>query len=864
MQTKIYKNTFKGCTSLTSMTLPTSVLSIDEGAFQGCTSLKQFNMGSQVTFVGTSAFCGDAALTSIDRLNDSDGSHTFDIVGDYAFSGIGVKKAKLSLRSSSIYTFWGDGCFQDCKSLSEVNILSANYLSKDMFKGCTALSKVTFDKNMMAYTYPSVFEGCTSLRSITMPSKLLFVSENMFKNCTNLTSVNFSDYSASNSGIKLVQKNAFNGCQKLNNVHLPASIESLDQIEDASLCATSITDLYLHGINVSEIGTDKKLPIDVWYGTPYIVQTIEQFDKILQLRNLLRVPLLVITEFKVSFWYNCNNIKDLFLSYIDKTLIDKPLPFMEENEYFSRNTVAPLATLDPITWNGKDYSMKLAKGIVVRAIIDVGTAEDNGQTISAMLKRHHNLCRTELVQNKNYRYNLITYLTHLKLAKYANLTIYNVRGSSIFAKSKSAKISSYSGNTCNISDNFTKMLYSSIFQSSTDFYQYCTHLKQQTLIPVKNITLSETIKNTQLFRRLTASNYSCTVHCLDDTIVVSYENGNAYVAPQTWESNKTAITNFRVGTWYYNARQIYQYARARNTPCLFIYSLLGCGPCQIYQSNIWNNVEFQTWSAKQKFFLCGLEVTKQPFYDTSLAFCVDELSPSAQNFAKIDQGESVDTKQANAFDEKFYRAKNDTNAFSSNLMTPVLVLMDKNGNCWDYTYHNISQFMNQVGADGIIQCLKSLCLYHFDNNSLTNPTYVVDAVKPFDKYDYISYSDENPWQIASNAISLAKSGIETVQQAVDNMLAQLLEAEQDNGGLYLGGCLFLDIDFLQATVPSAEYAATASDINAILSQWYIRIGTKYYQLTVDSSKHKSIRNPCGTDSMMTIFLASFVEKTYPQ
>ena len=108
---KIHKNTFRGCTSLTSVVLPTSISAIDDGAFVGCTSLKDVTFGENVKFVGTSAFCGDIQLSSVDRFNDEDPNHTFDMVGNYAFSGTAIKKANLALRSSSIYTFWGDSCF---------------------------------------------------------------------------------------------------------------------------------------------------------------------------------------------------------------------------------------------------------------------------------------------------------------------------------------------------------------------------------------------------------------------------------------------------------------------------------------------------------------------------------------------------------------------------------------------------------------------------------------------------------------------------------------------------------------------------------------------------------------------------------
>lgn len=87
------------------------MLSVDDTAFYGCTSLQSISIGTGVKFIGLSAFCGDSNLLSVDRLADENGSHTFDIVCDYAFAGTGIKKANLSLRSSSIYTFWGDGCF---------------------------------------------------------------------------------------------------------------------------------------------------------------------------------------------------------------------------------------------------------------------------------------------------------------------------------------------------------------------------------------------------------------------------------------------------------------------------------------------------------------------------------------------------------------------------------------------------------------------------------------------------------------------------------------------------------------------------------------------------------------------------------
>lgn len=226
MQQKIYRNTFKGCRSLKYLSIPFSVLSIDDCACQDCTSLTAVSMGSNLKVIGTSAFCGDSSLSSVSRLNgdnvrDGGGNpYTFDIVGNYAFAGTGLVSANLALRSSAIQTFWGDGCFQDCKQLQYVHFLSANYMSRNMFKGCTSLVSADYDVPRMAYTYPGIFDGCTSLKTVNMPAQLLFVPEGTFRGCNNLSSATFNTY-GENSGIDEIQKDAYYGTSKLKTLEFP-------------------------------------------------------------------------------------------------------------------------------------------------------------------------------------------------------------------------------------------------------------------------------------------------------------------------------------------------------------------------------------------------------------------------------------------------------------------------------------------------------------------------------------------------------------------------------------------------------------------------------------------------------------------
>ena len=76
---EIYDSAFRGCRSLTSITIPDSVTSIGYEAFYGCTSLTSVTIGNGVTSIGRSAFRGCTSLTSI-TIPDGVTS-----IGQYAF-----------------------------------------------------------------------------------------------------------------------------------------------------------------------------------------------------------------------------------------------------------------------------------------------------------------------------------------------------------------------------------------------------------------------------------------------------------------------------------------------------------------------------------------------------------------------------------------------------------------------------------------------------------------------------------------------------------------------------------------------------------------------------------------------------------
>ena len=54
---------FSGCTSLTTITIPSSVTSIGYGAFENCTSLQSITIPNSVTSIWSNAFASCSELT---------------------------------------------------------------------------------------------------------------------------------------------------------------------------------------------------------------------------------------------------------------------------------------------------------------------------------------------------------------------------------------------------------------------------------------------------------------------------------------------------------------------------------------------------------------------------------------------------------------------------------------------------------------------------------------------------------------------------------------------------------------------------------------------------------------------------------
>ena len=134
------------CTTLTSVTIPNSVTSIDNWAFSNCTSLTSVSIGNSVTYIRQGAFLNCTSLTSVTIPN------SVTTIGDN-------------------YNY---GAFENCSSLTSVTIgNSVTSIGRRTFKGCSSLTSVTCLAENPPVLLDNVFYNTPNEKSLIVPCSAL-------------------------------------------------------------------------------------------------------------------------------------------------------------------------------------------------------------------------------------------------------------------------------------------------------------------------------------------------------------------------------------------------------------------------------------------------------------------------------------------------------------------------------------------------------------------------------------------------------------------------------------------------------------------------------------------------------------------
>ena len=214
--TSIGEEAFGGCSSLRSITIPSSVTSIGEWAFSGCSSLTSITLPSSVTSIGYMAFDGCSNLTSITIPS------SVTSIRDRAFKDC---KSLTSITLPSSVTSIGVGAFKSCSSLTSITIPSSvTSIGEEAFEGCEQLCSITIPSSVTSIGVRA-FDGCKSLTSITIPSSMTSIGGGAFDGCNSLTSITIP------SSVTSIGDGAFWGCSSLTSIIIPTHITNIYKLD---------------------------------------------------------------------------------------------------------------------------------------------------------------------------------------------------------------------------------------------------------------------------------------------------------------------------------------------------------------------------------------------------------------------------------------------------------------------------------------------------------------------------------------------------------------------------------------------------------------------------------------------------------
>lgn len=161
---------------LKRVTIPDSVLFIEDGAFKDCTGLESIVIPNSVLTVGENAFCGCRSLSSV-SLPES-----LRILGDGAFENC-ISLPSVTIPSNIVST--PSRAFKGCAKLVSVTVGSKN-VGAEAFANCSALTDVTLSDDVETVG-ARAFANDIVLKDIYIPKSVTAIASDAFERCISLT-----------------------------------------------------------------------------------------------------------------------------------------------------------------------------------------------------------------------------------------------------------------------------------------------------------------------------------------------------------------------------------------------------------------------------------------------------------------------------------------------------------------------------------------------------------------------------------------------------------------------------------------------------------------------------------------------------
>lgn len=255
--TTVEYSAFEGCSKLSSITIPGTLTDIED-KFEGCVSLSSISVDeSNPTYKSIDGNLYSKDGKALIRYAVGKAAKSFTVPDGVTTVSSGTFGSSLILEEvilpSSVTTI-EDSAFESCSSLKSVTVPnSVTTIGHSAFRDCISLTSIAIPSSVTVIE-DAEFSGCIRLESVTIPVGVTSIGGYAFGHCKSLTSVTVPD------GVTVIEPATFSGCERLTSVTIPDSVK---QIESGAFSnCSSLTNVTI-GCNITDV-------VDIFDGCPKI------------------------------------------------------------------------------------------------------------------------------------------------------------------------------------------------------------------------------------------------------------------------------------------------------------------------------------------------------------------------------------------------------------------------------------------------------------------------------------------------------------------------------------------------------------------------------------------------------------------
>lgn len=240
----IADNAFEGCSNLSSVSIPGSVVNIGANVFIGtalytnesnwennvlyidkCMIKAQNTLSGNYEIAAGTRLIADMAFWYCSNLQQVTIPDGVTSIGAHAFSSCG-NLSSINLPNTVAYI--GYGAFVSCYNIASMTIPDAvTSIGHETFNECSSLTQINWGNNITSIG-EMAFSSCYNITSITIPEKVEYLGDNMFDGCKKLASLTVLPVTP-----PIVQRHTFDNMDMSIPVYVP--FEALNEYTGAAL-----------------------------------------------------------------------------------------------------------------------------------------------------------------------------------------------------------------------------------------------------------------------------------------------------------------------------------------------------------------------------------------------------------------------------------------------------------------------------------------------------------------------------------------------------------------------------------------------------------------------------------------------------